>query len=61
MSDPETVREIAERWDNPNETPGCVVQIGPERTARYTVGFLLRGIADAMDEALKSEEESDGE
>lgn len=58
MNDPEQCRVMAERWDDPNETPGCTVLV---RGLHFTAGQLLRGIADAMDEALESEETEHGE
>lgn len=54
---PDALRELAGRMDDPNETPSVAVALptsGPRGTPshrRYTAGYLLRRIADALEQA----------
>lgn len=47
-NDPATLRAMAERWDRPG-SPDAVVVLPPRGSVG--VGYLLRLVADAMEEA----------
>lgn len=47
MTTPNELRELADWFDNPNESPAVAIEI----SGRHTPGYLLRRIAGALEVA----------